>query len=67
MSTSAGLRAVAPAVTERIRGEVPSRLRALIAATAIGAAAAVATYRLLRSAPANEHSEEPEPADDDSE
>jgi hypothetical protein len=67
MGASAGVRAVAPAVVERLRGELPSRLRALIAATAIAAAAGVAAYRLLRSAPADEHSEGSEPANDDSE
>jgi len=57
MAASAGVRTVAPAVAERIQGTQTSRFRALLAATAIGAAAAVAVYRLLRSAPTGEDSE----------
>jgi hypothetical protein len=45
------VRAAAPAVAERIQGEQPSRLRALLAAAVIGGATAVAAYRLLRNAP----------------
>jgi hypothetical protein len=37
------------AVTERLEGGRPGRMRALIAAIAIGAVVAAATYRLLRS------------------
>jgi hypothetical protein len=54
---SAAVRTVAPAIAERIQGAQPSRFRALLAATAIGAAAAVAVYRVLRSAPTSENSE----------
>jgi hypothetical protein len=39
---------VGEAVTDRISGEQPSRVRALIAAIAIGFGAAVLAYRLLR-------------------
>jgi hypothetical protein len=51
VATSAAVRAAAPAVAERIQGEQPSRLRALLAAAVIGGATAVAAYRLLRNAP----------------
>lgn len=51
MASSTAVKAVAPAVAERIQGEQPSRVRALVAATAVGAAVAVVAYRLLRSAP----------------
>jgi hypothetical protein len=57
MAASAAFEAVAPAVAERLRGEQPSRGRAVIAAAAIGVAAAVATYRLLRSASVDVDSE----------
>ena len=50
MATPTAVKAAVPAVAERIQGEQPSRVRALIAATTIGAAVAVAAYRLLRSA-----------------
>jgi hypothetical protein len=40
---------VGEAVTERLEGDEPSRLRALGAAIVIGAGAAVLAYRLLRS------------------
>lgn len=40
---------VQDAVTERIAGNPPSRLKSFLAATAIGLAAAAVTYRLLRS------------------
>jgi hypothetical protein len=42
---------VAEAAGERLAGGRPSRLRALVAAVAVGAGAAALTYRLLRSAP----------------
>jgi hypothetical protein len=54
MATSAAVRAVAPALVDRARGEQSSRPRALFAATVIGAATAVATYKLLRSGPPSE-------------
>jgi hypothetical protein len=38
----------AQAVAERIAGGRPSRVRASVAAVAVGTAAAVLTYRLLR-------------------
>lgn len=41
--------AVTEALSQRIRGVGPGRLRALLAAAVIGTAAAVATYKLLRS------------------
>jgi hypothetical protein len=40
---------VGEAVTQRLAGDEPSRLRALGAAIIIGAGAAVLAYRLLRS------------------
>jgi hypothetical protein len=40
---------VAEAVSQRLEGDEPSRLRALGAAIMIGAGAAVLAYRLLRS------------------
>ena len=40
---------VGEAVSERIQGDEPSRLRALGAAIVIGATAAVLAYRLLRN------------------
>jgi len=51
MTASAPVRASVPAVAERAMGRQPSRLRSLFAAGAVGAAAAVLTYRLLRSPP----------------
>jgi high-affinity Fe2+/Pb2+ permease len=57
VAASAAVRTIAPAVAERVQGEQPSRLKALVAATAVGAAAAVAVYRLLRSVPAADDSE----------
>jgi hypothetical protein len=41
--------AVTEALSQRIRGVGPGRLRALLAAAVIGTAAAVATCKLLRS------------------
>jgi len=41
--------AVTGAVAERTAGGRPSRLRSLVAAAAVGAGAAVITYRVLRS------------------
>lgn len=52
MAASATMRAAAPALAERAVGRQPSRLRSLLAAGVVGAAAAVVTYRLLRSPPA---------------
>jgi len=40
---------VEDAVSERVEGGRPGRLRAVIAAVAVGAIAAVVAYRLLRS------------------
>jgi hypothetical protein len=54
MATETAVRAAAPAVAERIQGEQPSRVRAIAAATVIGAAVAVVAYRLLRNVPAND-------------
>ena len=42
---------VGEAVSQRIKGDEPSRLRALGAAIIIGAGAAVVAYRLLRNKP----------------
>jgi hypothetical protein len=47
--TSAGVRTVGKAASERLRGGRPGRARALAAAVVAGAATAVVTYRLLRS------------------
>ena len=44
---------VKDAAAERIEGERPGRLRALAAAAIAGVAAAVITYKLLRSEPEN--------------
>jgi len=41
---------VEEAVAERIAGDGPSRLRAVIAAVVVGVGAAILTYRLLRAA-----------------
>jgi hypothetical protein len=49
MAVTAAVEAAAPALVDRARGEQSSRPRALFAATVIGAATAVATYKLLRS------------------
>jgi hypothetical protein len=46
---SAALRNVGEAVAQRARGDVPGRVRALVAAVAAGTATAALTYRLLRS------------------
>jgi hypothetical protein len=43
------LRTVLKAIGERLSGSSPGALRALLAATIVGIAAAVATYKLLRS------------------
>jgi hypothetical protein len=40
---------VEDAVSERVEGGQPGRLRAVIAAIAVGVAAALLAYRLLRS------------------
>jgi hypothetical protein len=46
--------AVPEALVERAAGHRPGRLRAAIAAVAVGAGAAVLTYRVLRSGGGNE-------------
>jgi hypothetical protein len=43
------LKTVGKAATERLTGIGPGRMRATAAATVVGVASAVATYRLLRS------------------
>ena len=43
------LRTVGKAATERLTGVGPGRIRATAAALVVGAASAVATYKLLRS------------------
>ena len=45
----AALRTVSKAASGRLRGDRPGPLRAFAAATVAGVAAAVVTYRLLRS------------------
>ncbi len=45
---SAAVRTVGKAVGERVSGGSPGALRAFAAATVVGAAAAVATYKVLR-------------------
>ena len=46
---SATMSTVGKAVAERISGSRPGGIRAFAAATVVGVATAVATYRLLRS------------------
>jgi hypothetical protein len=46
---NAALRNVGQAVAQRARGDVPGRLRALVAAGAAGTVTAVVTYKLLRA------------------
>ncbi len=46
---SGPLKTVGKAATQRIAGLGPGRVRATAAAAVVGAASAVATYRLLRS------------------
>jgi hypothetical protein len=43
------LRNVRDAVAQRARGDVPGRIRALVAAVAAGTVTATLTYKLLRS------------------
>jgi hypothetical protein len=45
-----GVTTVGKAATERILGTGPGRLRAFVAAVAVGTATAAATYKLLRGA-----------------
>ena len=45
----APLRSVFKAIGERLSGSRPGMLRSLVVAATVGVAAAVATYRLLRS------------------
>jgi hypothetical protein len=47
-NVTSAVEAIAPAVVERVKGEQPSRFRSLMAATVVGAGAAVMTYKLLR-------------------
>lgn len=49
MAAEAALGKVAEAAGERLQGGVVSRTKALLAATVVGVAAAVATFKLLRS------------------
>lgn len=46
---SAALKTVGKAAAERVMGFTPGRFRALAAATVVGGASAVVTYRLLRA------------------
>ena len=48
---------VGEAVAQRVKGDEPSRLRALGAAIIIGAGAAVVAYKLLRGKPDDESDE----------
>ena len=50
---NAALRNVGQAVAQKARGEVPGRVRALVAAGTAGAVTAVVTYKLLRSSPSS--------------
>jgi hypothetical protein len=50
---NAALRNVGQAVAQKARGEVPGRVRALVAAGAAGTVTAVVTYKLLRSSPSS--------------
>jgi hypothetical protein len=63
VSTTAAVKAAAPAVAERAQGRQPGRIRAVLAATVIGTAVAVTAYKLLRNAPPAET----EGAEDESE
>jgi hypothetical protein len=47
--TSAPLKTVGKAATERVLGSGPGRMRALMAAVVTGTATAALTYRALRS------------------
>jgi hypothetical protein len=47
--TSAAIRTVGKAASERLRSQGPGRIRAFAAAAVTGTATAVLTYRLLRS------------------
>lgn len=47
--TAAAAEVTTDAVAERAAGGSPGRLRSVLAAASIGAAAAVLTYRILRS------------------
>jgi hypothetical protein len=47
--TAAAAEVTADAVAERATGGHPGRLRSVLAAVSVGAAAAVLTYRFLRS------------------
>lgn len=53
MVTAAAVGKVAEATDERLSGGRVSRLKALLASAVVGAGAAVATYRLLRSGDEN--------------
>jgi hypothetical protein len=46
---NSALRNVGEAIAQRARGDVPGRVRALVAAAAAGAVTATVTYKLLRS------------------
>jgi hypothetical protein len=46
---SAAARTIGKAAAQKLSGEGPGRIRALAAATVAGAAAAVLTYRVLRT------------------
>lgn len=46
---TAAVRTVGKALTERLTGIGPSRIRAAAASGVVGVASAVATYRLLRA------------------
>lgn len=49
MATDAAVQKVAEAASERVRGGLVSRPKALLASVVVGIAAAVATFKLLRS------------------
>ena len=47
--TSAAIRSLGKTAAQRVSGSKPGAIRALIAAAIVGTAAAVLTYKLLRS------------------
>jgi len=53
-ATATAVKAAVPAVAERAQGLQPSRMRAILAAVVVAAAAGVTTYKLLRSVPSGD-------------
>ena len=50
-ATATAVKVAGPAIADRFQGRQASRTRALFASLMVGAVAAAATYKLLRSAP----------------